>query len=82
MKAIGAGKSEEVVRAQVDRVRAQFDSTDGSQIWFEVERAKTGQTVIGTLSKRAASLLRAYRARLAVDFHPTAPIFRTRGHEP
>lgn len=56
--------------------------TDGRSLWFEVDRAKTGQPAIGTLSRRSEALVRAYAAELAVDFHPSAPIFRTRGYAP
>ena len=56
--------------------------TDGRTIWFEVDRAKTGQPAIGTLSRRTEALVQAYIATLAVDFLPNAPIFRSRGHAP
>lgn len=56
--------------------------TDGRRIWFETDRAKTGQAAIGTLSRRTEALVRSYTAGLAVDFLPTAPIFRSRGHAP
>ena len=56
--------------------------TDGRTIWFVVDRTKTGQPAIGTLSRRTEALVRAYIASLAIDFLPSAPIFRSRGHAP
>lgn len=56
--------------------------TDGRKTWFEVDRAKTGREALGTLSRRSEKLLHAYVAGLAVEFLPTAPIFRSRGYQP
>lgn len=56
--------------------------TDGQLVWFEIDRAKTGQPAIGTLSRRTAALVRAYISELAIEFHPDAAIFRTRGYSP
>lgn len=42
----------------------------------------TRREVIGTLSRRSETVLRAYLAALAVELLPDAPIFRTRGGVP
>lgn len=52
---------------------------DGS---FLVERAKTGQSAIGTLSRRSKRVLDAYLARFGADLTPDAPIFRNRSGAP
>jgi hypothetical protein len=52
--------------------------TDGHQVWFEVERAKTGRAAIGTLSRRSNVLLSAYLKLLPIELLPEAPIFRNR----
>jgi hypothetical protein len=45
---------------------------------FNVERAKTGQSAIGTISRRSVWALDAYLADFGADVAPTAPIFRNR----
>ena len=54
--------------------------TDGPV--FRLARAKTGKAAIGTLSRRAERLLKAYLATLPKDVHPSAPIFRTPPFQP
>ncbi|HEV2605012.1 MAG TPA: hypothetical protein VGU24_15250 [Microvirga sp.] len=49
---------------------------------FFVQRAKTGQAAIGTLSRRSYALMRAYRERIGVELLPNAPMFRTRRGAP
>jgi hypothetical protein len=48
-------------------------------LWFALGRAKTGKAAAGTLTKWSQAILLAYLAGAGVDFHATAPIFRTRG---
>jgi hypothetical protein len=45
-------------------------------------RAKTGRAAIGTLSTRTERLLSAYLAKLQIDLHPDALLFRTRSGNP
>jgi hypothetical protein len=52
--------------------------TDGRQVWFEVERAKTGRAAIGTLTRRSVAVLSAYLGLLPIGLLPSAPIFRNR----
>ena len=60
---------------------AQLSNDAGGQV-FQRSRAKTGKAAIGTLSKRAQWVLNAYLTTLPKGLHPSAPIFRTRGHVP
>lgn len=53
---------------------------DGS--FFELQRAKTGKSAIGTLSKRTLRLIEAYRVSLACEVIDTIPMFRTAGAAP
>lgn len=55
---------------------------DAHGVWFELGRAKTGRPAAATLSPWSAALLRAYLARLGVDLHQHAPIFRNRSGSP
>jgi hypothetical protein len=55
---------------------------DGPRIAFVIERAKTGQPAIATLSARASRLVRAYIASLPEGQLPSAVIFRHRGGLP
>ena len=66
--------------APVDaRALALEDSrTDSVALWFDLDRAKTGRSALGTLSRRTQTLVLAYVGSLPVDLHPAAPIFRTR----
>ena len=41
-------------------------------------RVKTGRAAIGTISTRTERLLSAYLAKLQIDLHPDAILFRTR----
>lgn len=54
----------------------------GSAWGFFVERGKTGEPALGTLSARTRHLVQEYIAQLGVSLHDDAPIFRTRGHTP
>ena len=54
----------------------------GSTWGFFVERGKTGEPALGTLSFRTRQLIEAYVAGLGFELHGDAPIFRTRGHAP
>jgi hypothetical protein len=47
--------------------------------FFTLDRAKTGKTAIGTLSKRTYRLLKFYIESLPFELHDDAPIFRTPG---
>jgi hypothetical protein len=49
---------------------------------FTIDRAKTGRSAIGTLSRRTARLLEAYRGAIGVTILDNAPLFRTAGAEP
>lgn len=49
---------------------------------FTVDRAKTGKSAIGTLSRRASRVLKTYIASLPFELHPALPIFHTRGAAP
>jgi hypothetical protein len=55
------------------------DSRDnGTKLWFEIDRAKTGRDALATLSGRTQALIRAYVVTLPDNLVPTAPIFMTR----
>lgn len=60
---------------------AQMDDR-GALIGFTVARAKTGQSALTRLGKRASALLRAYLATLPAGQLPAAPIFRNRSGAP
>jgi hypothetical protein len=49
---------------------------------FFTERAKTGTAVGGVLSRRSAYVLDAYLARLGVEMHADAQVFRNRSGQP
>lgn len=49
---------------------------------FGLDRAKTGKTALGTLSRRTVRLLWAYIDSLPFTLHPDMPIFHTRGAGP
>src|SRR5262245_28530864 len=51
-------------------------------IWFDVERAKTGEDAKGTLRPRATRLLQTYMASLPAKPMPAVPIFRNRSGRP
>lgn len=63
----------------VRRLTLSHMQRDESGPAFFLERAKTGRSAIGTLSRRSARILRAYLHRLEFSLHEDAPIFRTRG---
>ena len=54
----------------------------GNAWGFFIERGKTGESALGTLSARTRRLVEAYSAQLGFALHDDAPIFRTRGHAP
>lgn len=49
---------------------------------FSLERTKSGEKAIATLSKRATRVLEAWLATLPTDYLPGLPIFLTRGGKP
>lgn len=49
---------------------------------FFVERGKTGEPALGTLSARTRRLVETYISELGFSLHDDAPIFRTKGHTP
>ncbi|WP_139198804.1 hypothetical protein [Devosia sp. YR412] len=57
-------------------------ATSGSDLVFLIERAKTSENAIGTLSRRTQRLVEAYIRSLPYDLHEEAPIFRTKGYAP
>jgi hypothetical protein len=62
------------------RTLAQSNAVALGGSWgFRVERTKTGEAALGTLSTRTRKLVEAYVAQLGFDLHDDAPIFRTRG---
>jgi hypothetical protein len=56
--------------------------SDEQGIWFDVARAKTGRAAAGTLAPWSEAILRAYIAKLGVELHKDAPIFRNRSGSP
>jgi hypothetical protein len=52
--------------------------SDGKSLCFELKRAKSGRSAIGTLRKSTEALVRAYVETLPHDFLPSAPFFLTR----
>ena len=69
------------VRTLADRHRA----ISGGRLLFDRQadgRTKTGRAAIGTVSVRTERLVTAYIARLNVDLHPDAILFRTRSGNP
>jgi hypothetical protein len=54
----------------------------GNAWGFFVERGKTGEPALGTLSSRTRRLVQTYIAELGFELHDDAPIFRTRGFAP
>lgn len=61
--------------------RAQLRG-DAEGPFYELQRAKTGKSAIGTVSRRTQALLEAYRASLACEVIDTIPMFRTAGAAP
>jgi hypothetical protein len=51
-------------------------------LYFDLKRAKTGRSAIGTLTARSERLLSAYLNSLGVTLAPDAPIFRNRSGKP
>jgi integrase len=56
--------------------------TSGQDMAFLIQRGKTGEPAIGTLSRRAQRLVEAYVRSMPYDLHDDAPIFRTKGYAP
>ena len=56
--------------------------SDAHGLWFEVGRAKTGKAAAATLSPWSEAILRGYVAKLGVELHQHAPIFRNRSGAP
>jgi hypothetical protein len=69
------------VRTLAARHRA---TTDGRLIFDRQAdgRAKTGRAAIGTITLRTEQLVAAYLARLQIDLHPDAILFRNRSGNP
>jgi hypothetical protein len=57
---------------------AQMIVDRSGRVRFTLGRAKTGAPAIGTLSRRAQRLLKAYQAAIAIDPLPSVPILRNR----
>lgn len=55
---------------------------DGEGSFFKTSRGKTGQDVIGTLTRRAERILKAYLATLAAEPVGEALLFRNRSGQP
>jgi hypothetical protein len=69
----------------VRTLAARHCVTDGGRLVFDRQadgRTKTGRAAIGTISARTEQLVKAYMARLDVDLHPDAPMFRNRSGNP
>jgi hypothetical protein len=60
---------------------ASMLKTDGTGLYIDRSRAKTGRKAIGTLGPRAARLLATYIEGMGIEFHDDAPIIRTPAHE-
>ena len=56
--------------------------TSGKDLVFLIERTKTSENAIGTLSRRTQRLVEAYIRSLPYDLHEDAPMFRTKGYAP
>lgn len=61
--------------------RAQLRG-DAEGPFFDLSRAKTGKSAIGTLSKRTQRLIERYRGSLPCEIIDTIPMFRTAGAAP
>jgi hypothetical protein len=60
---------------------ARHQAVVGGRLVFDRQtdgRVKTGRAAIGTISTRTERLLSAYLAKLQIDLHPDAILFRTR----
>lgn len=70
--------------APVDvRTLTPSQAVQTGQDWgFLTERAKTGEAVFGSLSRRTQRMVLAYIDSLGVTLLDDAPIFRTRGYAP
>jgi integrase len=59
-------------------LRLEDSRDNGTKLWFDVDRAKTGRDALATLSRRTQALVRAYVATRPAAVSPEAPIFVTR----
>jgi hypothetical protein len=69
----------------VRTLAARHRATNGGRLVFDRQadgRTKTGRAAIGTVSPRTERLVAAYIARLQVDLHPDAILFRNRSGNP
>ncbi|MFD2646394.1 hypothetical protein ACFSX5_01140 [Devosia albogilva] len=80
--AIATGWDTQLSPGDVRNLRASQLATAGHGDLFFTERGKTGTPVGGALSKRSAWALSSYLARLGVELHGDAFIFRNRSGQP
>jgi hypothetical protein len=69
----------------VRTLAARHRTTADGRLIFDRQadgRAKTGRAAIGTMSMRTERLVTAYLARLQIDLHPDAILFRNRSGTP
>ena len=64
------------------KLTAKERTRDARGEFFDTARGKTGQAVIGTLSRRSVRVLDAYLAKLGIELHGDAMIFRNRSGRP
>ncbi|MFN4141632.1 hypothetical protein [Aestuariivirga sp.] len=64
------------------KLKASELRRDARGLFFETSRAKTGQPVIGTLSRRTERLFTAYMERMGASPVGDAPLFRNRSGQP
>lgn len=79
---IGVAWDSQMSPGDVRALRASQMATAGQGTLFFTERGKTGTPVGGLLSGRCMRVLGAYIARLGVDLHGEAYIFRNRSGAP
>ena len=66
----------------VRRLTASQRHRDSRGSYFLTARGKTGQEIVGTLTRRAERVLDAYLESLGVELVGDAPIFRNRSGQP
>ena len=59
-------------------LRLEDSRDNGTKLWFDIDRAKTGRDALATLSKRTQALVRAYVSMRPATVSSEAPIFVTR----
>jgi integrase len=79
---IAVAWSTQLSPGDVRALRASQLARDASGTAFFAERAKTGKPVGGLLSDRALAALEAYLAKLDIELHGEAYIFRNRSGAP